>query len=91
MSAAILTFDPKNKKSGPFSETLVSFARIALPTGHAPVPRTVFDPFLGSGSTTAVVAQRLGCRAIGIELNPDYCGLAAGRFRQRNLFARAVR
>jgi DNA modification methylase len=46
-----------------------------------PVPCTVLDPFLGSG-TTAAVAERLGCRCIGIELNEAYCRLAVDRFRQ---------
>lgn len=38
----------------------------------------VFDPFLGSG-TTAVVAQKLGRRYCGIEINKDYCLWAAKR------------
>jgi len=45
---------------------------------------TVLDPFLGSG-TTAQVAQDLGRRCVGIELNPKYCKLAVKRFRQRLL------
>lgn len=45
---------------------------------------TVLDPFLGSG-TTAMVAQRNGCRCIGIELNPEYVKLAEKRIRQRML------
>jgi DNA modification methylase len=46
---------------------------------------TVLDPFVGSG-TTALVARNLNCRAIGIELNPEYCDLAARRFVQQVLF-----
>jgi DNA modification methylase len=51
-----------------------------------PVPCVVLDPFLGSG-TTAAVAEQLGRRSIGIELNSDYCRLAADRFRQGNFLA----
>lgn len=54
--------------------------------GRPPVPAVVLDPFLGSG-TTAAVGQALGRRTIGIELNADYCQLAAERFPQRLLFA----
>lgn len=38
----------------------------------------VLDPFLGSG-TTAVVAERLGRRWIGIETNPNYVAIAEQR------------
>ncbi|MCD6108906.1 MAG: hypothetical protein J7J89_05515, partial [Thermoplasmata archaeon] len=41
-------------------------------------PGVVLDPFMGSG-TVAVVAERLGRRWIGIELNPDYCEIAKKR------------
>ncbi|KGS39352.1 DNA methylase family protein [Burkholderia pseudomallei] len=41
----------------------------------------VFDPFFGSG-TTGQVAQRLGRRFIGCELNPDYEPLQRDRLRQ---------
>jgi DNA modification methylase len=45
---------------------------------HDPVPCTVLDPFLGSG-TTALVADRLGRNCIGIELNSEYAKLARYR------------
>jgi DNA modification methylase len=45
----------------------------------------VLDPFLGSG-TTAAVAQNLGRKCIGIELNEEYAQLARDRFSQRVLF-----
>jgi len=41
---------------------------------------TVLDPFLGSG-TTVIAAHALGRRAIGVEINPQYCNLAIERFK----------
>lgn len=43
-----------------------------------PVPCTVFDPFLGSG-TTIQVAKALGRNGIGCEVNADYVELAEKR------------
>lgn len=45
---------------------------------------TVLDPFAGSG-TTLGVALRLGRRAIGIELNPDYRPMIERRTAQQSL------
>ena len=45
----------------------------------------VLDPFFGSG-TTGCVAQRLGRKWIGIELNPEYIKIAEKRFIQQDLF-----
>ena len=45
----------------------------------------VLDPFFGSG-TTGWVAQRLGRKWIGIELNADYIKIAEKRFAQKELF-----
>jgi hypothetical protein len=53
---------------------------------HIPVPCTVLDPFMGSG-TTALVARRLGRRSIGIELNQEYAELCARRLQQLSLLA----
>jgi hypothetical protein len=41
---------------------------------HDPVPCVVLDPFVGSG-TTAIVAVRLGRRAVGIDLSPEYTAM----------------
>ena len=41
----------------------------------------IFDPFLGSG-TTSVVAKKLGRHYIGIEQNPLYCAWAEYRLEQ---------
>jgi len=49
------------------------------------VPQIVLDPFFGSG-TTGWVAQRLGRKWIGIELNADYIKIAEKRFAQKELF-----
>jgi len=45
----------------------------------------ILDPFFGSG-TTGFVAQRLGRKWIGIELNSDYIKIAEKRFQQQDLF-----
>lgn len=44
----------------------------------------VLDPFSGSGTVLAV-AQRLGRRAVGVDLNPAYHALAKVRTAQRGL------
>lgn len=51
-----------------------------------PVPCTVLDPFMGSG-TTALVARKMGRRCVGIELNQEYAELVAQRTQQLSIFA----
>ena len=43
-----------------------------------PVGGVVLDPFMGAG-TTAMVARELGRHYVGIELNPEYVGIAEKR------------
>ena len=42
---------------------------------------TVLDPFLGSG-TTCAVAKGLGRNAIGLDIDPEFCNVAASRCSQ---------
>lgn len=45
-------------------------AKLILASSHA--GDVIFDPFLGSG-TTSVVAKKLGRRYLGIDVNEEYC------------------
>ena len=56
------------------SEKLI--ARLVLASSNP--TEVVFDPFLGSG-TTSVVAKKLGRRFLGIEINEEYCLLSERR------------
>lgn len=57
-------------------------ARCACAAGT--VPGLVLDPFLGSG-TTAVVAEQLGRRWVGVEVNPEFAALATKRVADARL------
>jgi site-specific DNA-methyltransferase (adenine-specific) len=46
-----------------------------------PAGGVVLDPFVGSG-TTAIVAQQLGRKYIGIDANSEYCEMARRRLNQ---------
>jgi len=49
---------------------------------------TVLDPFMGSGTTTAV-AKALGRNSVGYEINPDFIPLIKGRIEANNLIETA--
>jgi len=49
-----------------------------------PVPCTVLDPFSGAG-TTGMVAEKLGRKHIGIELNPTYADMGEKRIEAARL------
>lgn len=49
-----------------------------------PEDGVVLDPFFGAG-TTAVVAQKLNRKWLGIELNPEYIEIAKKRLKQKPL------
>jgi site-specific DNA-methyltransferase (adenine-specific) len=52
---------------------------------HGQVGVDVLDPFLGAG-TTLVAAQRLGCKGIGIEIDPHYAKTALSRVQREMEF-----
>ncbi len=60
--------------------------------GFLPDAETIFDPFMGSG-TTLVACQKLGRQGTGIELDPDYFSIACKRVdeatRQPDMFVEA--
>ena len=56
-----------------------------LLAAFAPAGGLVLDPFMGSGSTLRA-AKDMGLRAVGVEINEDYCRRAAARLAQGVLF-----
>ncbi|GAH87202.1 unnamed protein product, partial [marine sediment metagenome] len=49
------------------------------------IPCTVLDPFSGSGKAL-IVANKLFRKAIGIELNAEYCEMPLKKFSQEIIF-----
>ena len=49
---------------------------------HAAPGHLVLDPFAGGGSTL-IAARAHGCRAVGVEIEENYCRVAVERLRQQ--------
>ncbi len=78
---------PEDVKRGgnhpaPFPEKLPArLMRLYTQGAAADFPgEIVLDPFAGTG-TTCAVAQRMGRRHVGIDINPDYLAIARARIR----------
>jgi len=65
------------------NEKPIHFIRRLVRLGSLPGD-LICDPFMGSG-TTLVAAKLEGRRAVGIEINPEYCEIAKNRLRQKVL------
>lgn len=57
-------------------------ALLPLIMAYSQIGDIVLDPFAGSG-TTAVAAEALGRRYIGIEIDPEYCRIAQERLQEK--------
>ncbi len=75
----------KSYKEAHFATFPPELPELCIKAG-CPKDGVVLDPFFGSG-TTGWVAQRLGRKWIGVELNPEYIKIADKRFKQQDLFA----
>ena len=66
--------ESKNKHPAPFPLDLIE--RIISSTNA----KIILDPFMGSG-TTALAAQNLNRKFIGIDISPEYCKMALQRLK----------
>jgi len=84
---SVWTINTKPYKEAHFAVFPPKIPELCIKAGSK-VGDIVLDPFFGSG-TTGWVAERLGRRWIGIELNEDYIKIAKKRFAQQELFSYA--
>lgn len=79
--ADVIMCQRTNDTSHPYEKPVLLLRRII----DASRPRSVLDPFMGSG-TTLLAAKMEGCRGVGVEIEERYCELAANRLSQGVLF-----
>ena len=70
----------KPKEPIPYKRESTGWAPTCRHAHTDTIPATVLDPFAGAG-TTLLVAQRLGRRSVGIELNAEYVQMAHKRIQ----------
>ena len=75
------TISTNNYRSAHFATYPVELAKRCVLAG-CPKGGVVLDPFFGAG-TTGVAASTQNRQYIGIELNPDYCQIAAKRISEK--------
>ena len=71
----------KENTDHPTQKSEKLLAKIILASSN--VGDLVFDPFLGSG-TTSVVAKKLDRKCLGIEIDPYYCKIAEERLKSND-------
>lgn len=70
---------PKASKKHPTMKPVALLARAMADT--IPVDATVYDPFLGSG-TTLIAAEQMQRRCVGVEIEPKYCDVIVERWEK---------
>lgn len=73
-----------HKKHAPALRSAGGFALLRLVRMFSFTGDTVLDPFCGSG-TTVVAALKTGRNSIGVEIEPEYCRMAARHLKEHRL------
>lgn len=77
--STVWQFDrPKSSKEHPTMKPVALFATAMNDT--IPVGSTIYDPFLGSG-TTIMAAEAMDRTCIGVEIEPKYCDVIVERWQ----------
>lgn len=81
-AARVLTYSrAKALQDGKQHPTQKPIALMAWCIEQANSPQTIYDPFLGSG-TTLIAAEQLGRKCYGMEISPAYCDVIVQRWEK---------